>query len=87
MYCAKCGAENLEEAKFCGKCGEPMAVAAPPTASGTTQTPGAQAGTKAPGSSGLKLLLLVGVALLVGSCILFSIIASIAETGSYPYSY
>jgi uncharacterized membrane protein YvbJ len=85
MYCAKCGADNLEEAKFCGKCGEAMSGGASPSVPGANQTPGAQAGTKAPVSSGLKLLLLIAVAVAVGSCILFGIIASLAETGSYPY--
>jgi uncharacterized membrane protein YvbJ len=26
MFCPKCGAENLDEAKFCGSCGASMAI-------------------------------------------------------------
>ena len=26
MYCPKCGAENVEEAKFCGSCGNALAL-------------------------------------------------------------
>ncbi len=30
MQCPKCGFENPAEAKFCGKCGEPLKIAGPP---------------------------------------------------------
>jgi uncharacterized membrane protein len=31
MFCAKCGTENPEEAKFCSKCGAGLAVSPTPT--------------------------------------------------------
>ena len=30
MFCPSCGQSNPDEAKFCGKCGAPVAAAAPP---------------------------------------------------------
>ena len=41
MYCPKCGEQNPDEAKFCGKCGATITVAA-----------GFQAAHSAPGPSG-----------------------------------
>jgi hypothetical protein len=32
-YCSKCGAQNPDDAKFCAKCGSPLASASPPPAS------------------------------------------------------
>jgi hypothetical protein len=50
MQCPKCGFENPPEAKFCGKCGEPMQTAAPPT-----PPPGGQVV-----SQGMKIGIIVG---------------------------
>ncbi len=30
MFCPKCGQQNPDEAKFCGKCGAPISAAAAP---------------------------------------------------------
>lgn len=54
MFCSKCGADNTEAARFCAKCGQPLAMAPPvepvappvttmrsstaPTATGTSPT-------------------------------------------------
>ena len=32
MYCPKCGQQNPDEARFCGKCGATMAAPPPPAA-------------------------------------------------------
>ena len=49
MHCAKCGFENPAEAKFCGRCGETMKPATPPTPSGGEEV-----------SQGLKTGIIVG---------------------------
>jgi len=38
MFCSKCGAENPDGARFCGKCGAAMAAAAPTPAPGPADT-------------------------------------------------
>jgi len=38
MFCSQCGAENPDGARFCGKCGAPMAAAAPAPAPATVDT-------------------------------------------------
>jgi uncharacterized membrane protein YvbJ len=43
MYCPKCGQQNPEEAKFCGKCGAAISVAA--TAQPVHAAPGAASET------------------------------------------
>jgi hypothetical protein len=61
MYCPKCGAENLDEARFCGKCAAPMPTRAappgppaPPWGSGTGRAPEPVV------PPGLKLLIGIG---------------------------
>jgi hypothetical protein len=49
MQCAKCGFENPAEAKFCGRCGETMKLAAPPSPVGGEEV-----------SQGLKTGIVVG---------------------------
>jgi hypothetical protein len=38
MFCSQCGADNPDGARFCGKCGAPMAAAAPAPAPAATDT-------------------------------------------------
>lgn len=38
MFCSQCGADNPDGARFCGKCGAPMAAAAPVPAPGPVDT-------------------------------------------------
>ena len=38
MFCSQCGAENPDGARFCGKCGAPVAAAAPAPAPGPADT-------------------------------------------------
>jgi TM2 domain-containing membrane protein YozV len=37
MYCSNCGAENADSAKFCQKCGSPLAVAPQPQAAAAAE--------------------------------------------------
>lgn len=70
MFCPKCGHENPDEAKFCGRCGAAITVTATvptspispvPQTSSTSPTPQASSKPAAPGpggavvSSGMKL--------------------------------
>jgi uncharacterized membrane protein YvbJ len=58
MYCPKCGAENLDEAKFCGKCGFVMPAPGSQAASYQPTPTYAAAPAPAPGQSvsqGLKV--------------------------------
>jgi zinc-ribbon domain len=54
MYCPKCGFENPDEARFCGKCASPMPGAPTPPAPGGIGPPRVPA-TAAVVSPGLKL--------------------------------
>lgn len=38
MFCSQCGAENPDGARFCGKCGAPMAASAPAPAPAVAET-------------------------------------------------
>lgn len=38
MFCSQCGADNPDGARFCGKCGAPMAAPAPAPAPGPVDT-------------------------------------------------
>src|SRR5947207_3336589 len=39
MFCPKCGADNLDEARFCGKCAAPMPVPSRPAPPGPPAQP------------------------------------------------
>lgn len=65
MKCSKCGAENPDEARFCGKCGEglaaePQARPEPPEGPPLKQAaPGADVGLP-PVAGGVNLLVILG---------------------------
>lgn len=44
MQCPKCGFENPDDAKFCGKCGEPVKPAAPAPPPAETVSQGLKTG-------------------------------------------
>lgn len=76
MYCPKCGQQNPDEAKFCGKCGAAVSIAAtapplaPAPAAGTANATGAV-------SQGMKIGMIVAsiivplVGIIVGLVFLF----------------
>lgn len=55
MFCSKCGADNAEAARFCAKCGQPLALAPPlePVApAASTVRSGAPAAAASPSPTG-----------------------------------
>jgi len=48
MFCPKCGQQNPDEAKFCGKCGATVSIAAAPPPQPAYSAPGVSSGAVSP---------------------------------------
>ena len=74
MFCTACGTENVDEAQFCTRCGEPIgsptAPSQPPTVSRSTQINRASTGTGGRTAT-LIIGLIAATMLLFGGCTAF----------------
>jgi len=75
MFCAKCGANVADGAKFCDVCGQPMAAPAAPVApAAPAYAPAAPVAAPAPKKAGLPVILIavaaVAVVVLLGVLLL-----------------
>jgi uncharacterized membrane protein YvbJ len=89
MYCAKCGAQNPDDGKFCQKCGatltQTMAPPSAPTATSATAQP-AVTGTRTSGLAVASLVLGI-IGLLINFLAILAIIfgaIGISQTGKDP---